>query len=83
MVYFIGNAMGPAVKSLNGSIQTRVSKMSAVLAQIKSVKMTGAEDVVRDFIRKLRVEEVRRSLAVRRIRIMIIAICKYSPLMRC
>lgn len=75
--------MGPAVKSWNGSIQTRVSKMSVVLAQMKSVKMTGAEEVVRDFIRKLRLEEVRRSLAVRRIKIMIIAICKYSPLTPC
>lgn len=74
--------MGPAVKAWNGSIQTRVSKMSAVLAQMKSVKMTGAEDVVKDFIRKLRLEEVRRSLTVRRIRIIIIAICQCA-LMRC
>lgn len=70
--------MTPAVKAWNSSIQTRVSKMSAVLAQMKSVKMTGAEDVVRELICKLRLEEVQRSLAVRRIRIIMIAICEAS-----
>lgn len=55
---WVGRSSGKALDAWNSNIQSRVSKMSAILPQILPIKMTGLGPVVTDFAQKLRVTEM-------------------------
>ena len=68
--------MGIARAAWNGKVETRVAATSNVLAQLKSIKMSGLSSVLSDFLQNLREEEIQASLKERYTRIMLHALCK-------
>lgn len=69
--------MEPATELWNEAIETRVAKMVLTLAQMKPVKMLGLETVMTKYIQGLREEELRCSLAARKVDIIRRSLCKW------
>lgn len=68
--------MEPATELWNEAIETRVAKMVVTLAQMKPIKMLGLETVMTKYIQGLREEELRCSLAARKVDIIRRSLCK-------
>jgi len=58
VAYEIGRRTGPAREAWNSFIETRVSKTSNILAQIKSWKLIGMGPILIQYVQNLRVEEM-------------------------
>jgi hypothetical protein len=56
--YFFGKVIIRIKKKWNETIQERVAKTSATLAQLKNIKMMGLAPVISKQIQKLRVDEL-------------------------
>ncbi|KJZ71929.1 hypothetical protein HIM_08685 [Hirsutella minnesotensis 3608] len=74
----LARRMAPARVSWNEKVQARVSAMSNVLSQMKSIKMTGLTPVVSEYIQGLRVVEVNYSKKLRLLLIIMHAIASFS-----
>ncbi|OAA71004.1 ABC transporter, transmembrane domain, type 1 [Akanthomyces lecanii RCEF 1005] len=59
--YFLGNWIGAAFVSWNKSIETRVSKTSKVIDQLKAIKMFGLNPIVSDYLHNFRELEMASS----------------------
>ncbi len=57
----LGRRVSPAYAAWNVSIQSRVSKMANVLAQLTAIRMTGLAPIVSENAQALRVEEMKYS----------------------
>jgi ABC-type bacteriocin/lantibiotic exporter with double-glycine peptidase domain len=75
--------MGIARTAWNEKVQTRVGATSNVLAQLKSIKMSGLSSVLSEFLQRLREEEIKASLKERRTRVMLHALCKKRTNLAC
>lgn len=74
----IAKKMGPARMVWMKAIQKRVSGTSAILGQLKAIKMAGMAVGVAKSVQNLRVIEVARSVGFRRISVVLFGLCKLS-----
>lgn len=63
--WYLAKHFPPAKAAWNESIKLRVARTSAVLSQIKAIKMSGMESIVAEQLRELRAEEIRYSSKTR------------------
>lgn len=75
---WFGNKLPAKVKQWNQSIEARVTAASAMLSQIKAIKMVGLEQVVSRLSMKMRETEMDNSAKVREYRTLVVALCTYS-----
>lgn len=65
MAWYLGEVMPTARKNWTRTVETRVSKTSAMLSQIKAIKMAGLETIFNNAIRSLRKVDIEMSLKYR------------------
>ncbi|KAG6354150.1 hypothetical protein INS49_004754 [Diaporthe citri] len=74
------NFTGDSQKAWMASVQKRVGLTATVIASMKNVKISGLSDAVRDFVQKLRVEELAAGARFLKIAI-IAALFGFTPLL--
>lgn len=74
--------MSVAQAKWNEMIQMRITKTSNMLAQLKVMKMTGADEALLGLLQRLRVAEIAKSMVERTLRICITVLgeCKQPTL---
>ncbi|OAA80127.1 ABC multidrug transporter [Akanthomyces lecanii RCEF 1005] len=63
--FFLGRGTVPALVNWTEKTKTRVAKTTEVLKQLPGIKMLGLGPVVRDYIQRLRVEEMQAAMPYR------------------
>lgn len=63
--WYLAKHFPPAKAAWNESIKLRVARTSAVLSQIKAIKMSGMESIVTEQLRELRAKEIKCSSKTR------------------
>ena len=76
--YYVGSKLPTARKLWTAFAATRVAKTSSILRNIKSIKMIGLEEVVSDYLQKLRDTEMDISLKARVWIVTFFVVGKYS-----
>lgn len=68
--------MGVARIAWSEQTEQRVAKISNVLVQLKSIKMSGLAPSVRDFAQRMRDKEIKTSMQERSLRVVLHALSK-------
>lgn len=77
---YVAKKMGVARIAWSEQTELRVAKISNVLVQLKSIKMSGLAPAIRDLIQRMRDAEIKTSMRERSLRVVIHALSVSSCL---
>lgn len=70
--------IGKLQKSWNEAVQKRLHVTADTLGRIREARLMGLRDILSSMIQNLRVEELQRSRALRKLLVVVLTICMFS-----